>query len=66
MHLRKFFKSKARKIVSCLMSFTLFSLLWVAQAGTALADPFHDSDAATSLTFRVGYSGAVTLRTQKK
>ncbi len=57
MHLRKFFKSKARKIVSCLMSFTLFSLLWVAQAGTALADPFHDSDAATSLTFRVGYSG---------
>lgn len=50
-------KSKTRKIVACLMMFVLFSLLWVARPGTASADPFHDSDAATSLTLRVGYAG---------
>lgn len=50
-------KIKARKIISCLMAFMLFSLLWVAQTGTAGADPDNDSGPAASLSFRVGYSG---------
>lgn len=52
-------KIKARKFAACLITFIMFSLLWLAPAGTAFADPFHDSEAATSLTFRVGYDGGV-------
>ncbi len=51
------FKIKAPNIVACLMISMLLGLLWVAQPGTADADPFHTSTAATSLTIKVGYSG---------
>ena len=58
------FKVKVQKMLTCLMVFMLFGLLWVAQPGTAGADPFHASGPATSLTFRVGYSGG-TFTTAK-
>lgn len=58
------FKIKAQKIFTCLMISMLFSLLWVAQPGMVDADPFHTSNAATSLTIKVGYSGG-TFTTAK-
>jgi len=54
-------KSMMRKIVTCWMIFMLLGFLWVAQPGTAAADPFSESEAAASLTIRAGYSdGAFT------
>jgi hypothetical protein len=49
------FKIEAGKIAACLVIFMLFSLVWVAQPDTAGAKTLS-SDAAESLTIRVGYA----------
>ncbi len=49
-------KIKIHKIITCLVIFTLFSLVSFAQPGMSYANKTNDSDMATSLTFRVGYS----------
>jgi uncharacterized protein YjdB len=55
-------KIKPQMIATCLMIFMLFSLLWLAQPGTA--DPFRSSAVAASLTIKAGYSGG-TFATAK-
>jgi LysM repeat protein len=51
------YKSKIHKIIICLMIFILFSLISFTQPDMSYADKYTDSNAATSLTLRVGYSG---------
>ena len=49
-------KNMIGKIVACWVIFLMLGLLYFANPGTATADPFSESTAATSLTIRAGYS----------
>lgn len=46
-----------KKTITRLMALMLVSLLLAAYPAMAAADPFHNSEPASSLTVRVGYSG---------